>query len=127
MKKRLTPFFLFLILASSVLAGVPMHSGEMSRKTMDCCDKARENSNSPHADAARLCCALNCSESVPTQSGISFNLSPSGVITSESIAEQIAALFPASQSHISPVRRNSREILPATPQHKYIQNHSFLI
>src|SRR5260221_8695727 len=127
MKKRLTPFFLFLTLVGSVFAGMPMHSEDMGRKTMDCCDKARENSNSPQADAARLCCALNCSESVPTQSGISFNFSPSGVITSESIAEQITSLFPLTKGAISPARRYSREILRVTPQHKYIQNHSFLI
>ena len=32
---------------------------------MDCCEKAREQSGSPEVLAARLCCAVNCSQPAP--------------------------------------------------------------
>jgi len=79
------------------------------------------------AEAARLCCAVNCSEPTPTPSGISFNYSPSDTTTSKSIAEQIAALFPKEITQLPSSPRYSRNTLSRTLQPKYIQHNSLLI
>jgi len=127
MKNWLTTFFLVLALAGGVLAGMPLHTGNMESKMMDCCDKAKGNESSPQADAARLCCAVNCSESVPTSSGISFNFAPSNITIPKSISEQISALFPSVRSRPSPIHLISGETLPRIFQPRYIQYNSFLI
>lgn len=68
MAKWLTSFFLLAVLAASALAGIPMHSGEKEcgmgdmAGQMDCCAMARMKSDKPEVRAARLCCALNCTE-----------------------------------------------------------------
>ena len=125
MKRWLASLFVSLALAGSVLAGMPLHSG--NGQMMKCCDKAKGNDKTPEADAARVCCAVNCSDSTPTPSSPSFNFSPASIAISRSIAEQIAALFPTAKAlpFISP--QYSREILTQTFQPKYIQHNSFLI
>lgn len=79
MRKRLTALFLLLLMAGSTLAGVPLHSGDrecpMAGK-MDCCARARMKSNRPEVKAARLCCALNCTEPGTTPPAGSFHVSP---------------------------------------------------
>jgi hypothetical protein len=65
MRKRLTALFLLLLMTGSTMAGVPMHTGEREchmAGMMDCCAKARMKSDKPGVRAARLCCALNCTE-----------------------------------------------------------------
>lgn len=88
MRKRLTALVLLLLMTGSTLAGVPMHSGErecpMAGK-MDCCAKARMKSNKPEVKAARLCCALNCTEpGTPPPAG-SFELSPQLAVVLDSV------------------------------------------
>jgi hypothetical protein len=67
MRLRLTSLVLLLVLAGSTFAGVPLHSGEsecsmgQSMAGMDCCKAALLGGVSAEADAARLCCAINCS------------------------------------------------------------------
>ncbi len=107
------------------MSGTPLHSP--NDKMMKCCDKAKSKDGSPAATAADLCCAVNCSESVPTPSGSSFNFSPSNAQISKSIAEQIAALFPQKKVHLSTSPQYSRQILSRIFQPKYIQYNSFLI
>jgi len=125
-KRQFTSLFLLLALAGGVLAGMPLHSGT-DGQMMDCCDKAKTKERSPSADAARLCCAVNCSSPTPTSSGVSFNFTPSNVEISKSVSEQISALFQKETTRRRVSLKYSREILPRTLQHKYIQNSSFLI
>lgn len=67
MRIRLTSLVLLLVLAGSAFAGVPLHSGEsecsMSQAMdgMDCCKAALMGGESVEANAARLCCTINCS------------------------------------------------------------------
>lgn len=125
MVRCLTMLFLLLALVSGVVSGTPLHAS--NDKMMKCCDKAKSKDRSPAATAADLCCAVNCSESVPTPSSGSFNFSPSNAQISKSIAEQIAALFPKEKTYLSTSPQYSREILPRIFQPKYIQYNSFLI
>ena len=123
---RQIPFLLVLVaLVGGVVSGTPLHSP--NDKMMKCCDKAKSKDGSPAATAADLCCAVNCSESVPTPSSASLNFSPSNAQISKSIAEQIAALFPKETTPLSTSPQYSREILRRTFQPKYIQHNSFLI
>ena len=125
MKKWLTSLFLLATLSSGVFAGTSFHSEKMGM--MNCCDKAKSKPQSPEASAARLCCALNCSDSAPTSSGLSLNFSPSSVVIEDSVAAQIADLLKAHRFRplISTLVELSKA--PRSFQPKYIQHHSFLI
>ena len=125
MVKRFTMLFLVLAIATGVVSGTPLHSP--NDKMMKCCDKAKSKDGSPAANAADLCCAVNCSESVPTPSNASFNFSPSNAQISKSIAEQIAALFPYAKAESSVSPKYLRETLTRTFQPKYLQHNSFRI
>jgi hypothetical protein len=126
MKLWLTSLFLLAALAGGVFAGMPLHSGKMDSQ-MKCCDKAKSKDKTPEASAARLCCAVNCTDPVPTSSGGSFNFAPSNIEISKSIAEQISALFQKEMAGPRTSLRYSRATLPRTFQPKYIQYSSFLI
>jgi hypothetical protein len=128
MKKWLTSFFLFVALAGGVLAGTPLHSGKMSSEMMDCCDKAKGLEKTPEAEMARLCCAINCSDSAPTSPASSSNFSPSSIIISDSIIKQIALLLATQSKPTSCVTSLlERERVPRKIPPKYIQHHSILI
>jgi hypothetical protein len=128
MKKWLTSIFLLLALASGVLAGMPLHSGNMNSRMMDCCKKAKSKEQSSEASIARLCCALNCTDPAPTSSSLSYNFSPSTIIISDSIVKQIAQLLYATEKPITVTFvLPKREILPRKNPPKYIRHHSFLI
>jgi hypothetical protein len=88
MQKRLTAFFLFLVITGGALAGVPMHSGEKECPMggmMDCCAKARTNSRQPEARAAQLCCSLNCNEPGTTTPASSFKISTQLAVVLDSV------------------------------------------
>jgi hypothetical protein len=74
MLKKLTNLLLILTVASSVAAGMPLHSNEQECSMpgmagMDCCKKASQaETKAPEVSAARLCCALNCSQTGSTGS-----------------------------------------------------------
>jgi hypothetical protein len=125
MKKWLTSLFLLFALANGVLAGTPLHSGDM--KMMKCCKKAKSKEQNPQANATRLCCALNCTNTVPAPSGVSFNFSPSGIIVSDSIAKQLASLLLKKEKPATVFMLFERESLSQKSPPKYIQHHSFLI
>ncbi len=127
MKKWLTSFFLILSLAGGVLAGMPLHSGTKNSRMMKCCKKSKSSAQSPKVQAARLCCALNCTESAPTSPGASFNYSPSAVIISDSIIKQIALLLLNKQKPVSMAVSYDREIVLRRFPPKYLQHHSILI
>ena len=65
MLKWFTSLVLVAALSGSVSAGVPMHSS-MNDWMMDCCKAALAHDDSAATSQARLCCALNCQEPVPT-------------------------------------------------------------
>lgn len=128
MKKWLTSLFLIVALASGVLAGMPFHTGNESSQMMDCCKKAKSKEQSKEANIARLCCAVNCSDSAPTPSGTAFNFSPSAIIISDSIIKQIASLLRLkAKSNPTVAFSFERVPLPQNFQPKYLQHHSFLI
>jgi hypothetical protein len=65
MVKCFTSLVMIAILGGSVIAGVPMHVGEQGcsmGEMMDCCELARQQSDTPSVASARLCCAINCSQ-----------------------------------------------------------------
>ena len=79
MAKWLTSFFLLAVMAGSAVSGMPLHSGEKEchmTGMMDCCAKARMTGDKPEVRAARLCCALNCTEPGTTMPGGSYEVSP---------------------------------------------------
>jgi hypothetical protein len=123
--KRLTLLFVVLAIAAGVVSGMPLHAP--NEKRMKCCDKARGKDRSDRAEAARLCCALNCTESTPTPSGVSFNFNPANAAAERSIADQIAALFPVRANRPSPLPLYHPRTPPRPPDAKYVQHHSFLI
>src|SRR6267378_4499795 len=71
---RLASLALVVAIGGSVFAGIPLHSNEQECSMpemagMDCCKKAAQaESVTPEASTARLCCALNCSQSGTTGS-----------------------------------------------------------
>jgi hypothetical protein len=103
--KRLTLLIVILSLAVGVLAGTPLH--DPNDGMMECCIRAKSKDKSPKAEAARLCCAINCSTTTPTSSGASFNAAPANFTIIDSAY--------------------SREVLARTFQPSYIQHHAFLI
>lgn len=123
MSKRIASLLLLIALSSGALAGVPLHSGERSCPMPDCCKKAQTASNTPKANAARLCCALNCALPASTAPANAFNVSPSINI----IPHSSVALRPVSVLITGFARANSP---PATLQHSnpaYIRHLALLI
>lgn len=101
MRKRLTALFLLLLMTGGVLAGVPMHSGEKEcpmARTMNCCARARMKVNMPEVRAARLCCALNCTEPSTIPPALSFNVSPQPAVALDRV---LVPHNPSTQSHAS--------------------------
>lgn len=127
MKRLLSSFFVLFTLAGSVLAGMPLHSGLTDKNMMKCCKKAKGHEQSPSADAARLCCAVNCNDPAPTSSVSSFNFSPTGVNVTHSILRQLADLHDK-RRWIAPVFPgfDIAPTLRSSPP-KFIQHHTFLI
>src|SRR5882762_9612792 len=74
MAHRLASLALVLVIAGSVSAGMPLHSNEQECNMpemagMDCCKKAAQAEIlKAENSTARLCCALNCSQSGTTSS-----------------------------------------------------------
>src|ERR1700704_2903511 len=103
---RLASLALILVIGGSVFAGIPLHSNEQECSMpgmagMDCCKKAAQVENlTPEVSTARLCCALNCSQSGTTGSTGSQLPRPS---TSQAIAIHPSAGQPLAESlHLSP-------------------------
>src|SRR5882762_8202952 len=91
---RLASLALVLVIGGSVFAGIPLHSNEQecsmpSMAGMDCCEKATQSESlAPEVSTARLCCALNCSQSGTTGS--------TGSQLPRPCASQAIAIHPAS-------------------------------
>ncbi len=88
MKKWLTSVFLLAVVLGGTTTGMPRHAGEKGcplAAVMDCCAEARMKSDKPETQAARVCCALNCSEPGTTQPSGSFKISPQPIVKLEAI------------------------------------------
>src|SRR5439155_24581332 len=107
MAYRLASLALVLVIGGSVFAGVPLHSNEQECSMpemagMDCCKKAAQaQSLTPEVSTARLCCALNCSQSGTTGSTGSQLPRPS---TSHAVAIHPSAAQPLVGSLHLPIR-----------------------
>src|SRR5437762_12024024 len=94
---RLASLALILVIGGSVFAGIPLHTNEQEctmpgMEGMDCCKKAAQaQSLTPEVSTARLCCALNCSQSGTTGSTGSQLPRPS---TSQAVAIHPAFVHP---------------------------------
>jgi hypothetical protein len=79
-RRRLTIFMLVAVTVSGALTGVHGNEGRHKCPMMgmsDCCEKAGLQAATPQVSAARLCCALNCTEPGTTNPTGAFNVSPS--------------------------------------------------
>jgi hypothetical protein len=119
MAKRLTVLVLILALGGSAVAGPPAHAGDPSM--MSCCKAARSHDGSPAAQAARLCCAVNCPEPAPTAPAFSLQRSPLAALLHPSAVEP-PAVVPASPSFFKASR-----IRPPDSQPTYIRHLALLI
>ncbi|MEO7539699.1 MAG: hypothetical protein ABIV21_06710 [Pyrinomonadaceae bacterium] len=124
MTKWPTTFILLIAFAGGVFAGLPLHPPTMPMK---CCDKARSRDKTRAASLARLRCAMDCSETTPVSSGLSFNFAPSSVAIEASIASQIADLFRVQRSAPTDAPSYRSPAASRSFQPRYIQYHSFLI
>src|SRR5436190_23361252 len=94
---RLASLVLVFVIVGSALAGVPLHSNEEECSMpgmagMDCCKTAAQaESLTPEVSTARLCCALNCSQSGTTASSGSQLSRPS---TSQAMAIHTSVFQP---------------------------------
>jgi hypothetical protein len=128
MAKWITSLFLILTLGASVLTGMPLHSNEEEcamhgMSGMDCCKTAQGHGNKSDVASARVCCAVNCSQSGATnQSGSQL---PKG-------STVFAPVFPATIQAPLPTRfhfRNSSwaHSPPQSSNPAYIRNLALLI
>ena len=95
MKKWLTSVFLLAVVLGGTTTGMPQHAGEKGcplASVMDCCAAARMKGDKPETQAARICCALNCSEPGTTRPSSSFKVSPQPVVKFDAIP--VARLSP---------------------------------
>lgn len=99
MLKWLTSLILIAALASSVLAGMPLHhekQGCSMSDMMECCQVAHTESDAPEALAAKLCCALNCSQPGATTPTSARRLPPLASISLHPAAMQSSMTVPRS-------------------------------
>ena len=126
MAKWLTSIFLLAVMSGSAVTGMPLHSGEKEchmTGMMDCCAKAWMTGDKPEVRAARLCCALNCTEPGSTMPGGSYKVSPQLAVALD------GALVPpsASLSSQGPPRAYSPPGLARHSHPAYIRHLALLI
>jgi hypothetical protein len=130
MKARITSLVVLLILAGGAVSGVPLHSNEQECSMpdmagMDCCKKAAQaESLTPEVSTARLCCALNCSQSGTTGSTESRLPRPS---TSETVAVHPASVQPLLGSPHLSFRSSWADSPPPYSNPAYIRHLALLI
>jgi hypothetical protein len=129
MRIRLTSLVLLLVLIGSASAGIPMHSGEsecnmgQAMAGMDCCKAALMGGVNAEADAARLCCAIDCSHEGSTPPS-SLQLSPQSQPASSDY-QPGAPTLPASL--LLTVRVNRSHGPPTDSHPAYIRHLALLI
>lgn len=128
--KWLTSLVLMTVIASSALAGMPLHSSEQECSMkgmsgdMDCCRAAHSQDEKPEVAAARLCCAVNC-----PQTGTN---APSGtqlprISLSASITLHPAAVQPPMVIPIRRLRSDLSQDYLQNSQPTYIRHLALLI
>src|SRR5882672_10492806 len=130
MVTRLASLALVLVIGGSVFAGIPLHSNEQECSMpdmagMDCCEKAAQSENlTPEVSTARLCCALDCSQSGTTGSTGSQLPRPS---TSQAIAIHPASVQPTLGSPHLSICSSWAESPPPYSHPAYIRHLALLI
>src|SRR2546421_3914689 len=130
MVTRLASLALVLVIGGSVFAGLPLHSNEQEcswpgMADMDCCKKAAQaESLTPEVSTARLCCALNCSQSGTTGSRGTQLPRPS---TSQAIASHPASFQPAVGPSPLSLRSSWTHSPPSYSNPAYIRHLALLI
>jgi hypothetical protein len=129
MRTRLTSLVLLLMLTGSAFAGIPLHSNEQScpmgggMGDMDCCKAALLKSASHEVTAARLCCAVNCSNDGSSPSG-GLRISPQ----SQPAVSDYQASAPIIPNSVLLTRHISLSHGPPSHSHPaYIRNLALLI
>src|SRR6266403_3539140 len=130
MVTRLASLVLVLVIGGSVFAGIPLHPNEQECSMpdmagMDCCEKAAQSESlTPEVSTARLCCALNCSQSGTTGSTGSQLPRPSG---SQAIAIHPASVQPIVGSPHLSLRSSWADSPPLYSNPAYIRHLALLI
>jgi hypothetical protein len=116
MKKWLVNSVLLLAVAGNAAIGMPLHTNEEScpMGEMDCCKKAALAQNAtPQMSAARLCCALNCSQDGTTPANNTNQPSPQPLSVGSAHPASIQPILPfltvqrySYHSHGKPVESN---------------------
>jgi hypothetical protein len=130
MLKKLTNLLLILAFGASAAAGMPLHSNEQECSMpgmagMDCCKKAAQTeTRAPEVSAARLCCALNCSQTGTTGSSGTQLPRPS---TNQAIAIHPAAAQPLIGTLLLSIRSSWADSPPPYSNPAYIRHLALLI
>jgi hypothetical protein len=124
MLKALTSIVLILVFAGSLFASSHERECGMSGMDgMDCCQKAGMQTNAPDVQAARLCCAINCPQSGPVQTGkVTPRTAPHAVATQHLSVAQSPFMAPQPPSRLRPARD-----YPSNSPPTYILHLSLLI
>lgn len=130
MRAQITSLVVLLILTGGAVSGVPLHSNEQECSMpemagMDCCKKAAQaESLTPEVTTARLCCALNCSQSGTTGSTESQVPRPS---TSLAVAIYPASVQPLVGAPQLALRSSWADSPPPYSNPAYIRHLALLI
>lgn len=129
MAKWITATVLVLTLSGSVLAGVPIDAPAQECSAtanvageMDCCALAQMQAQAPEVAAAKLCCAINCSQPAQTESMNSVRIS----LPATTLVHPPVAALPATSPRFP---HSFRSAFPcsATAKPSYILNLALLI
>jgi hypothetical protein len=123
MRKWFTAFILIAVITGSTVAGVHRNTGAHHCPMMgmsDCCETAGSQATAPVVSAARLCCALNCTEPGTTGPSGAFNIS-----SSMSVALHVGVVPPAAPAAVPhpalsrsyPATRHQQDSHPAYIRH----------
>src|SRR5882724_2910507 len=129
MVTRLASLALVLVIGGSVFAGIPLHANEQECSMpemagMDCCKRAAQaETKAPEVSAARLCCALNCSQNGTTGSTESRLPRPSA---SQAIPIHPAFVQPVESPHLF-LRSSWADSPPPYSNPAYIRHLALLI
>ena len=129
MGKRPTSLLLLLVLASSVCAGMPLHSNEQEcampeMAGMDCCKRASRGETTSEGLIAQLCCSLNCSQDGTT--GSKSAQLPQPLVVQLNF-DRISLTQPPAVSPFSSFRFNREHSPPQYSNPAYIRHLALLI
>ena len=122
MTKWLTSLVMIAFLGG-VFAGMPLHTAERECAMsgmggMDCCATAQMQGDTPEITAARLCCALNCSQSgTTTPTGTRVLRIPQFVIAIHPAAIASTAAIPTPSFRFDSAQASLRDSHPAYIRH----------